>query len=352
MTSVPVSKSTNAVLECKHRLCASVENVSKLVDPQRCAIILSGGVDTCAILEAASSINWKFVAAITVVIGDKSPDEKFAKHAASLHGIPHYVVEMTAEDLVNEYLPETVKLLQTWDGMTLRNSLVISAACKEARRLGMRDVVVGDGADELFGGYSFMWGMEDDTLQWKKKRDDMCRKWTFSTPKLAQSYGIKAHGPFMDETFVSWALATTREDCIGERPIKLVLEGESIMHKVGKIVLREAFDTCASWRRKDPIEVGSGAAVIANNEFWSEQLSDEKYKEKVTSLEEQGILIRSKEHLINFRSYVKIFGGIRHPEKKRMPLHEGCAGCCFEIGDNNFCSLCGMWPAQRNVKVT
>jgi asparagine synthetase B (glutamine-hydrolysing) len=59
---------------------------------------------------------------------------------------------MTANDLVQEYLPATVKLLQTWDGMTLRNSLVISAAFKEAKRLGMTSVVVGDGADEILEG--------------------------------------------------------------------------------------------------------------------------------------------------------------------------------------------------------
>ncbi len=61
----------------------------------------------------------------------------------------------------------------------------------------------------------------------------MFRKWTFATTKLASSYDIKSHGPFTDEGFVEWALESTiRCDCVGERPIKLVLDGE-------------ALDTCA-----------------------------------------------------------------------------------------------------------
>ena len=33
--------------------------------------------------------------------------------------------------------------------------------------------LVGDGADELFGGYSFMWGCADDEVLWKERRDSM-----------------------------------------------------------------------------------------------------------------------------------------------------------------------------------
>ena len=41
--------------------------------------------------------------------------------------------------------------------LTLRNSLVVAAAMRAAAQLGYKSAVVGDGADELFGGYSFTW---------------------------------------------------------------------------------------------------------------------------------------------------------------------------------------------------
>lgn len=368
--TTPLSSSAQ---ECRIRLCKSLKNTLSRINNANLnceindtstetvsnshnagtlrALILSGGVDTCAILEAASDIGMRFDVCITVVIGDESPDEKFAAFAAKQHGYAHvhHVVRMTSQELVKTYLPRAVQLLQTWDGMTIRNSLVISAAFHKAKELGIHHVIVGDGADELFGGYSFMWGSEDDVTLWKKKRDDMCRKWTFATKKLASSYDIRSHGPFMDEEFVEWALANTaRSDCIGERPIKLVLDGESLLHTAGKIVLREAFETCASWRRKDPIEVGSGATVISKDEYWSEELSDGDYqREKERLLTNEGIVIQSKEYMINLWAYIQAFGGICHPEKKRLKIGEGCAGCCFEIGEANFCFICGAWPAQR-----
>ena len=196
MNSKPYEASL--VGECRRRLCSSVEKVSEKTDPKSCAIILSGGVDTCAILEAAASSGMVFSAAITVVIGDDSPDEPFATHAASQHGIEHHIVRMTANDLILEYLHATVELLKTWDGMTLRNSLVISAAFKKAKELGMENVVVGDGADELFGGYSFMWDMKTIQVHGRKSVTVYVKNGL-----LASKYGKGAHGPFIDEEFVA-----------------------------------------------------------------------------------------------------------------------------------------------------
>ena len=62
---------------------------------------------------------------------------------------------------------------------------------------------------------------------------------------------LTVDSPYMEPAVVDWALQeTTRADCIGERDIRLVLRGERVAHMTGKVVLREAFDTLSSWRRK------------------------------------------------------------------------------------------------------
>lgn len=354
-------------------------------DDQRC-IILSGGVDTCAILAAAEKLQISFHAAITVIIENVDddvicqeddhacPDRGFSKAAAQHYGLRHYIVRVTAQELMDTYLPSCTRALYTFDGMTLRNSLVVAAAFHKAAELGFKYAVVGDGADELLGGYSFMWGTEDQLPdEWKQKRNDMCRTWTFATAALAHMYNITSYSPYMEPNTVEWVLEhTAKSDCIGIRPIRLVHGGASLDHVTGKLLLRHAYDTVASWRRKDPIEVGSGITIIGHDEYWKDHLSEEDF---ITAQEQirlkQGILIRSKEHLVNYRAFEAVFATssmseeeepnedndnprksrfVPHPStnKQFLPLGQGCVDCCFDIGDAKFCHICGAWPAQRN----
>mmetsp|Transcript_3420 Transcript_3420/g.5270 ORF Transcript_3420/g.5270 Transcript_3420/m.5270 type:complete len:344 (-) Transcript_3420:114-1145(-) len=319
--------------------------------PKERCIILSGGVDTCAILAASKKIGLEYGAAFTVITGDDSPDKGFSEAAAKKHGLEHHIIRLTADKLVSAYLPLCVKLLHTFDGMTLRNSLVVTAVFERVSEAGFKHAIVGDGADELFGGYSFMWGWPDDPEKWREKRDSMCRKWTFATATLAQHFGLKSHSPYMHPNFVEWALTNTqRSDCIGERPIRLFYGGEIIDHQTGKIVLREAYETVSSWRRKDPIEVGSGVTVIGHDSYWKDIVTDEEFKEEMAEAMARGFDIKTKEYLVNFRAFERCFGrsGSSLPGKNRLLVGEGCVGCCFDIGDAMFCHICGAYPAQRN----
>jgi asparagine synthase (glutamine-hydrolysing) len=321
---------------------------------QRC-IILSGGVDTCAILSAAASIGMSFGGALTVVTGRDSPDFGFSSACAKEHGLRHHVVHLTADELIHEYLPMVVRQLKIYNGMLIRNSLVIAAVFKKASELGFKNAVVGDGADELFGGYSFMWGCEGDAVEWRKKRDAMCAQWTFSTQELADMFGMRQFSPFMEPRMVDWAIANTeREDCVGVRRIRLLFGEERQEHITGKVILREAYETVSSWRRKDPIEVGSGVTVIGHDPYWKDYISDEEFKKETAELLKRGYCIKSKEQLANFRVFERVLGqdGQHGADIKRLGANEGCVDCCFDIGDKMFCHMCGAYPAQRSMAAT
>jgi asparagine synthase (glutamine-hydrolysing) len=327
---------------------------------RRLCLILSGGVDTCAILAAARHVGVAFEAAFTFCCSGGEtitcPDRDFAVAAAQQHNIKqHYVIEISPMQLVEQHLRDCIQTLHCYDGMTLRNSLVVAAAFQKAAKLGFTDAVVGDAADELFGGYSFMWGNENDSVFWKEKRDSMCRQWTFATTALAKFHHMTSHSPYMAPAVVEWALQNVeRRYCIGIRPIQLTYNSEKIPHLTGKLLLRQAYDTVASWRRKDPIEVGSGVTVIGQDDFWKLQLPDAEFQAEEKELKSRGFVITSKENVVNFRIFEQIFGGANGvwnlPTSRRLPIGQGCIGCCFDLivtTENKFCHICGAYPAQR-----
>ena len=185
----------------------------------------------------------------------------------------------------------------------------------------------------------------------------MCRNWTFATDDLAASYGLVAHAPYEDqEAMVDWAIAETRRaDCVADDRchIQLVLGQPYQVHTTGKVLLREAFRTGSSWRRKDPIEVGSGATVLGRDDYWAAHhgITDDEFLSAQQHLQvAEGVVVRSKENLVNLRIYQRIFGGLVHPTRKRVPEGEGrCVDCPFQLDrpDAMFCHMCGAYPAQR-----
>lgn len=122
----------------------------------------------------------------------------------------------------------------------------------------------------------------------------------------------------------------------------------------GKLPLREAFRTVASWRRMDWIFQGSGAQHANGNilvDYYETKsgITDDEFHSQKAGYLMKGVCIKSKEHLHNIRIFQKIFGGLVHPTKERYPIGDirGCVSCCFEIGDEQFCHLCDAYPAQH-----
>ena len=91
--------------------------------------------------------------------------------------------------------------------------------------------------------------------------------------------------------------------------------------------------------------------MIGKDPFWKDRVSDEEFEAEAAALKKDGYIIRSKEYLVNFRAFEKCFGrfGERLPNKKRLPIGEGCVGCCLEIGEKTFCHICGAYPAPRHL---
>ena len=320
----PTPEQRTRALELRSRVTAAVPT------PSPPGLLLSGGLDTSVVAEVAHRRGLR--EAVTVITSDEAPDRPFARDVAHRLGLSHHEVLTDLPGLLAD-LPNVVRVLATFDPMELRNSVVVARGLREARRLGLREVLTGDGADELFAGYSFLWSLSPPEL--RDRLDRMASGMRFSSFPLGEAFGVKVQAPFLDPQVVAFAATLGREDLVGSH------DGTT----TGKLLLRLAFpEVPAVWRRKDPIEVGSGSTRLPK--YFQERTSAPAFAEAKRKVRrEDGVVIRDPEHLAYYRVFQEVFSG--HP-----PLRRGgpdpCPHCGFELPSpsSDFCITCGAWPAR------
>jgi asparagine synthase (glutamine-hydrolysing) len=294
------------------------------------AILLSGGLDTSIVAELSAPRGLS--EAFTVLASPRATDGPYAAAVARAHHLDQKVIALDFPALL-EMLHPLVRTLRSFDPMEVRNSLVIARALEEAKGAGVHDVLTGDGADELFAGYSYLWGLEPVAL--RSTLDHLARVMRFSSFPLAERLGIRVHAPFLDPAVVEFASRLGKGELVGER--------EGVVF--GKLVLREAFpELPQAWRRKDPIEVGSGSAGLP--EYFRERTSPTELGQEIEGIRKRDrVEIRDAEHLAYYRAFREEF-----PDLDSLGRwgRDPCPHCGFELSapDSNFCVTCGAWPAR------
>jgi len=122
-------------------------------------ILLSGGLDTSILATIAHQ--YTSLQAFTAAFkGTPAPDIKYAKLIANQLNLKHYIY-LFGEDELYEAIPTVVGILKSFDPMEIRNSLTIFIALRMAGEGGMKSIMTGDGCDELFAGYDFLFTLEE-----------------------------------------------------------------------------------------------------------------------------------------------------------------------------------------------
>ena len=291
------------------------------------AILLSGGLDTSIVASLAVRHGLRF--AVTVVAGGDAPDLPYATSIADRLGLEHVVLRRSLDDLVRA-LPELIGILGTFDGMYLRNDVVILEGLKEVSRRGFTSCWVGDAADELFAGYSFMFERPAAEIEATVRR--FSTSMHFNGPRLGERLGVTVRSPYLDPSVVACALALRGEDLVVER------DGT----RLGKAPLRRAFaETLGdrhAYRRKDPIEIGSGATTLKAH---VQPSAAEYTTESAAILAADHVRIRDAESLAYYRMYRGVFGG---PPQADPSMPKLCPDCGARGPDGTYCRVCGAYP--------
>jgi asparagine synthase (glutamine-hydrolysing) len=278
------------------------------------AILLSGGLDT-SVLAFLARPSIGFTVALK---GAPAPDLGYSDRVAKLVGIRHKKMEFTTEEALAA-LPEVVKILKTFD-LALPNDLSIFFALKLARKNRIRAVMTGDGADELFAGYSYMAELSPEDLGSYIRR--LSENWHFSANELGRALGVEVRQPFLDEDFVRFALEIS--------PDLKVRDG------TGKYILRKSFENLLPeeiiWREKEAIEYGSGSAEL--REIVDNIVTEEEFESAANDVD---IRFINKEHFFYWRIYDEIVG-----DTPKAKGDEVACPCCGGSMGKYHCSICGF----------
>jgi len=299
-------------------------------------IIFSGGLDTAVVaaLMRGAAEGPGPIRAVSVGVGPKSHDLEASRALAKILGLRRTVLHFTPEELLSRG-PSVVRILKTYDPMAIRNHTVIYCALVRAKALGLKTVATGDGGDELFAGYSFLFDKTDRQLDYSLRR--MQRIMSFASRDLGEAVGVKVTAPFLDPEVQAFARKLKKRDLIATYRGKKI--GKAIVRRCMKGTLPERY----LWRTKMPIEIGSGAHCL--DRYWEKTISDGTFADESRwILERDGVRIRNKGQLHSYGTYRKTFG----PPGPRAGAKLSCPDCRspVEPWESLYCLTCGLWPVK------
>jgi asparagine synthase (glutamine-hydrolysing) len=282
------------------------------------AIFLSGGIDSSAILfEAVQACNrngWNPKEKLRAYsVGTRfSEDPDIASRLAAELGVPFSFEEIAVEDMIAA-IPLTIRTIESFEPNHIRAGTTSLALARRVARDGFKVALLGEGADELLGGYeefpaAFSAERNDDVeMLLRVFSGQLHRTQLRRVDRTAMAHGLEARVPFLDRRFVRYVLKVPTEYKVHKR-------GDGRV--VGKHVLREAYrhllpDYIVD-RRKVPM--GEGAGIGDNRplgafyEYCGGIVSDEEFKRAAAKHPE--FKLRNKEEAHYFSLFRQSFGAL------------------------------------------
>ncbi len=231
-------------------------------------VLLSGGLDSSIIsavakkysskrIESGGSVDawWPQLHSFAVgLVG--SPDLIAAKKVADHIGTVHHEINFTIEQGMDA-ISDVIYHLETYDVTTVRASTPMYILGRAIKAMGVKMVLSGEGADEIFGGYLYFHKapnakeFHDETV---RKLDKLHLYDCLRANKSLAAWGVEGRVPFLDKEFMDVAMTINPSE-------KMCSNG-----KIEKYILRKAFEDYlpeeVTWRQKEQFSDGVGYGWI------------------------------------------------------------------------------------------
>ncbi|MFT4576977.1 MAG: asparagine synthase (glutamine-hydrolyzing) [Polaribacter sp.] len=283
-----VKENETSITKVREALEAAVHR--QLMSDVPYGVLLSGGLDSSVISAIAKKYAQKRIESDdkseawypqlhSFAVGlEGSPDLAAAQKVADHIKTIHHEIKFTIQEGLDA-IKDVIYNIETYDITTIRSSTPMYLMARVIKSMGIKMVLSGEGADEIFGGYLYFHkapNAEEFHEETVRKLDKLHMYDCLRANKSLMAWGIEGRVPFLDKEFIDVAMRINPQD--------KMINGE----RMEKWVIRKAFEDMlpesVAWRQKEQFSDGVGydwidtLKEVVDAEVTDEQLANAKFR--------------------------------------------------------------------------
>ena len=246
-------------------------------------VLLSGGLDSSVISAIAEKFSehrieddsktkayWPRLHSFAVGLKG-APDLAKAKMVADHIGTVHHEINYTIQEGLDA-IRDVIYFIETYDVTTVRASTPMYLLARVIKSMGIKMVLSGEGADEIFGGYLYFHkapsaqAFHEETV---RKLGKLYLYDCLRANKSLSAWGVEGRVPFLDKEFLDVAMRTN--------PEAKMCPGQTMEKKIIREAFADMLPAEVAWRQKEQFSDGVGYSWIDTlKQITSEAVSDEQ----------------------------------------------------------------------------
>jgi asparagine synthase (glutamine-hydrolysing) len=246
-------------------------------------VLLSGGLDSSVIsaiaekyaemrIEDDSRTKAYWPRLHSFAVGLKgAPDLAKAKLVANHIGTVHHEINYTIQEGLDA-LRDVIYYIETYDVTTVRASTPMYLLARVIKSMGIKMVLSGEGADEIFGGYLYFHKAPDAKAFHEETVRKLSKLYLYDclrANKSLSAWGVEGRVPFLDKEFLDVAMRTN--------PAAKMCPGSTMEKKIVREAFADMLPAEIAWRQKEQFSDGVGYSWIDTlKQITAEAVSDEQ----------------------------------------------------------------------------
>ena len=231
-------------------------------------VLLSGGLDSSVISAIAEKFSehrieddsktkayWPRLHSFAVGLKG-APDLAKAKMVADHIGTVHHEINYTIQEGLDA-IRDVIYFIETYDVTTVRASTPMYLLARVIKSMGIKMVLSGEGADEIFGGYLYFHkapSAKDFHEETVRKLSKLHMYDCLRANKSPSAWGVEGRVPFLDKEFLDVAMRTS--------PEAKMCPGTTMEKKIVREAFADMLPTEVAWRQKEQFSDGVGYSWI------------------------------------------------------------------------------------------